>query len=32
VPAADEDSAQRLERDLRLRAHERLRSAGLLAA
>jgi small-conductance mechanosensitive channel len=32
VPAADEDDAQRLSRELRLRAHERLRAAGLLAA
>lgn len=32
VTAADEDDATELERDLRLRAHERLRSAGLLAA
>ena len=29
--AADEDAAQRLERDLRLRAHERLRAEGVYA-
>jgi small-conductance mechanosensitive channel len=29
--AQDDDAARRLERDLRLRAHERLRSAGVLA-
>ena len=29
--AQDDDSARRLERDLRLRAHERLRAAGVLA-
>jgi small-conductance mechanosensitive channel len=29
--AQDDDSARRLERDLRLRAHERLRTAGVLA-
>jgi small-conductance mechanosensitive channel len=32
VPARDEDDAERLERELRLRAHERLRADGLLAA
>jgi small-conductance mechanosensitive channel len=32
VPAASEDDAEGLERELRLRAHERLRSDGLLAA
>ena len=31
VLAQDDDAALRLERDLRLRAHERLRSAGVLA-
>ena len=31
VPAANEDEARRLESDLRLRAHERLRAAGIYA-
>jgi hypothetical protein len=32
VPAESEDDAERLARDLRLRAHDRLRSDGVLAA